>query len=136
MNTKRKGDITELSVAKKLLDIGYSVSFPFGDNERYDLIVDYGKNLKKSQIRHAVKRGDYLVFKCYSNHRKNGKIRRTTFKKGEIDEFLVWNEVLKNVYRIPIEQTPNSEMRLRLNPTDNNQSKNVNWAKEYQIQSR
>lgn len=46
-NTNRKGDIAELAVAQKFLELGYYVSFPFGDDSPYDLIVDMNGELKR-----------------------------------------------------------------------------------------
>jgi hypothetical protein len=42
-DTKSKGDISELRVAVELTGIGYSVSKPLGENQRYDLIADDGE---------------------------------------------------------------------------------------------
>lgn len=133
MNTKRKGNIAELSAAKKLAQQGKPVSFPFGDNERYDIVVEEKEGLKKAQVRKATKRKNYLVFKCYSNHRKQGEIKRETFTSGEIDFFLVWYQELDRLFEIPVEDAPKTEMRLRLEKPQNNQTENVNWAENYEI---
>lgn len=135
MNTKDIGDLGELSAAKKLISQGKSVSFPFGDNERYDLIIDNGEELKKAQVRKGVERDGYIVFKCYSNHRNSGNIKRESFDEAEIDCFLVWHREENNIYEIPIEETPKTEMRLRLSNPSNNQSKKVNWAENYLLTS-
>jgi len=76
MNTKDIDDLAELSAAKTLKSQGISVSFPFGDNQRYDLILDDDGELERAQVRKASKRDRYLVFKCYSNHRANGEIKK------------------------------------------------------------
>lgn len=131
MDTKDKGNLAELAAAKKAISKGLSVSFPFGDNERYDLIIDYGDKLERAQVRKASQREGYLVFKCYSNHRSGGEIKRESFQEDEIDVFLVRRQENDEIYRIPVDETPATEMRLRLGQTGNNQEKNVNWADDY-----
>ncbi len=134
MNTKDIGDLAELSAAKKLKSKGMSVSFPFGDNERYDLILDDGNDLERAQVRKAAKRENYLVFKCYSNHRSSGEIKRESFQEDEIDCFLVWYREEDRIYKVPVEETPETEMRLRLEKTGNNQEQNINWSSEYLLE--
>jgi len=84
-------------------------------------------------VRKASKRDNYIVFKCYSNHRSDGEIKRDTFEESEIDCFLVWYQEKEKIYKVPIEESPKTEMRLRLRRTENNQRKNVNWADDYKI---
>jgi hypothetical protein len=131
MNTKDLGDLTELSAAKKLISAGNAVSFPFGDNERYDLILDGKNRLEKVQVRKATRREGYLFFKCYSNHRSNGDIKRVSFDENEIDCFLVWYREKDELYKVPIQEAPKTEMTLRIGETGNNQEQNVNWTSDY-----
>ncbi len=45
MNTKQVGDETEARIIAALIGEGYSVSVPFGDNDRCDLVLDTGTEL-------------------------------------------------------------------------------------------
>ncbi|WP_414836625.1 group I intron-associated PD-(D/E)XK endonuclease [Candidatus Nanohalococcus occultus] len=132
MHTKDVGDLAEIAVAKKVMSLGKSVSFPFGDNERYDLLVDDG-DIQKAQVRKAAYKQDCLVFRCYSNHRENGEIVRESFSSEQIDVFYVWCQEIDEVFKIPVEQVPNSTMSLRMEPAENGQKKGVNWAEDYRI---
>jgi hypothetical protein len=40
LNTKRRGELAELAFTLKAASLGFGVSRPFGDSERYDAIVD------------------------------------------------------------------------------------------------
>lgn len=40
LNTKRRGELAELAFTLKAARLGFGVSRPFGDSERYDAIVD------------------------------------------------------------------------------------------------
>ena len=47
------GYITELQVISKLMEYG-DVSIPYGNNSRYDCILDYNGKLLKIQIGYAL----------------------------------------------------------------------------------
>jgi len=52
MNTSNtKGIKTELEIILKFIELGYSVSIPYGNNNRYDLILDIGDKLNKVQCK-------------------------------------------------------------------------------------
>src|SRR5579862_4289978 len=40
LNTKRRGELAELAFTLKAARLGFGVSRPFGDSERYDAIID------------------------------------------------------------------------------------------------
>jgi hypothetical protein len=40
LNTKRRGELAELAFTLKAASLGFGVSKPYGDSERYDVIVD------------------------------------------------------------------------------------------------
>lgn len=65
------GITAELRVAVKLLDNGFSVSWPFGDMEGYDLIADSGKRLARIQVRSTTKPQRCGTYKI--TFRKGGK---------------------------------------------------------------
>lgn len=52
-NTPRQGEKSELAVASELMMDGYGVSFPFGHNHQYDLIVDKDGRLYRIQVKTA-----------------------------------------------------------------------------------
>jgi hypothetical protein len=56
-NTPRQGEKSELAVASELIMQGYGVSFPFGHNHQYDLIVDKEGTLYKIQVKTAKNEG-------------------------------------------------------------------------------
>jgi hypothetical protein len=52
-NSPRQGEISELAVASELMMKGYSVSFPYGHEHQYDLIVDKDGTLYRIQVKTA-----------------------------------------------------------------------------------
>jgi hypothetical protein len=83
--TKRRGELAELAFILKARTLGFSLAKPFGDSERYDFIVDSGKDLWRIQVKSTttVLNGRYHV---NSHRRTNGNV--VAYDPSEID-FLV-----------------------------------------------
>ena len=55
-----------------LWDAGYAVSVPFGENTRYDLVIDDGQRLARVQCKTGRLRKGAIIFKTastYAHHR-------------------------------------------------------------------
>ena len=52
-DTKRRGEIGEAAFLAKAASLGFGVAKPWGDSERYDLIVDVAGRLLKVQVKSA-----------------------------------------------------------------------------------
>ena len=51
LNSKQKGNITELECMLAFVKLGYNVLIPYGDCERYDFVVDIKGNFYKIQVK-------------------------------------------------------------------------------------
>ena len=98
-STKAKGNLTELAVMMKAIELGIVVSVPYGDCDKYDQIWDIGNKLLKVQVKTARQAGMYnnFTFNCYSV--ANGKKHKYT--KQDIDYFATIYD--NKVYLIPVE---------------------------------
>ena len=76
MNTKYRGNITELETILAFAKLGYNVLIPYGDCERYDYVVDINNNFYKIQCKTSSSDDENASFKfsCRSCNRKCGKI--------------------------------------------------------------
>ena len=101
MNVNTKGKITELEILTLITKLGYSVSIPFGDKDKYDQIWDINGKLLKVQIKTCRWKNDEhtgIIFNCYSVC--NGKKHK--YSKNEIDYFAtIWEN---KCYLIPVEE--------------------------------
>ena len=116
MNTSEKGDASEAAVISKLKLIGIEVSIPFGDSARYDIIIDDGSELLRTQVKTATERksSDTITFNCYTDSYKNGGERNTkSYTPDEIDGYAVYSPSLDECYWVPVEDSPSSKMTLR-----------------------
>ncbi len=122
--TNMKGDVAELAVATRYLELGYWVSKPFGDDAPYDLIVDFNGELKRIQVKHVKPKNECLNIKLNSS---TGKKYKET-----VDLIAAWDCVNKNVYEInPNNFKAEKILALRLKQTKNNQSSGVIYAEKY-----
>ena len=133
MNSKRIGNITEMSVALAFQKLDIPVAIPFGDCERYDLIADIKGKLYKIQCKtSSYYRGDQdrISFSCRSTSTKNGQTVNHRYTANEIDFFAtVWED---KCYLVPVEQT-SCEKILRLVPPKNGQKVGVNMLEDYSL---
>ena len=136
MNSKRKGNITELAIALAFQKLDIAVSIPFGDCERYDMIVDIKGRLYKIQCKTAsYRRGDTskISFSGRSTSTKHGQTVHHTYDESEVDFFAAYFPENDKCYLVPVQEV-SSEKTLRLVPPLNNNYSNVNMAEDYELE--
>ncbi|WP_435180275.1 group I intron-associated PD-(D/E)XK endonuclease [Halorussus sp. AFM4] len=130
-NTKEKGDETEAKVIHELMSQGYSVSIPFGDNDKYDLIVDDGETLYRIQCKTGWKnKQETLRFNTHSQTTREGEYHENTYH-GEVDAFIVRYPPNESLYWIDIEDVTEQKMELRFEAEIEHPS--INWAEDYEF---
>jgi len=113
MNTKDKGDISEQKIILDLIQSGYSVSQPVGDNDRYDLILDVGGELYRVQVKTARVDGNSIVFRCDSTYYgKDGSVK-SQYTNEQIDMFAAYCPETKDIVYVDVDDAPKTAMRLR-----------------------
>ena len=136
---KQKGLNTQLHCISYFSDCGFLVSTPYGDNGRYDLIVDVNGNLFRIQVKTASLWYDSngepsgIKFSCKSAriNTKESYVKRYT--KEEIDYFATfWNH---QAYVIPVEQT-SSEKVIHFFESKNNQNDRISFLEDYTVQKQ
>jgi len=130
-NSKDTGDQTEAKIIHALIKQGYSVSIPFGDNDKYDLVVDDGESLRRVQCKTAwtTAKGT-MRFNTHSQTTKNGRYHEQTYH-GDIDAFVVLYPENGKIYWIDIEEATSQKMELRFESEIDHPS--INWASEYEF---
>lgn len=134
LNSKQKGNITEVECMLAFLKLGYNVLMPYGDCERYDFVVDIEGKLLKIQVKTSsdshIDEG-YIIFKCANKTTKEGQFIRHPYTKEQIDYFMT--SYNGQYYLIPVEET-STEKRLRFTPPKNGQLKGISFAKDYELE--
>lgn len=130
-DTKSIGDRSEAIVLAELVKRGYLISIPFGENQRYDLIIDDGTRLSRVQVKTGRLRRGVVVYNCSSSHAHRGGAARPYF--GEIEYLAVYCPDTKKVYMLPEQELTATNAHLRLSPTRNNMVKTIRWASEFEL---
>jgi len=132
MNTKTKGNISEAKALFEFQKFNIPVSLPWGDNERYDMIAEFGGKLNKIQVKTANEEGNGSIT-CYCRSSKN----HTTHKElktyeNEIDYFVFYNQIRDIIALVPISEVgSNKTIKLRVEPPKNGQVCNIRFFSDY-----
>jgi hypothetical protein len=118
-----------------LVEAGLHVFLPFGENTRYDLVVDDGVSLARVQCKTGRLRQGAVRFRTsstYAHHPNPGYVTRDYL--GQIDYFAVFCPETAGVYLIPIGDIPlRHQGALRIEPARNGQRQGIRQAAVYEI---
>jgi PD-(D/E)XK endonuclease len=133
VNSKTVGERTEAIVLAELLKAGYVVLLPFGDNQRYDLVIEKDGSFHRVQCKtaHLARTGGAISFKTCSTYAHRGRPNRGY--RGEADYFGVYSPDLKKVYLVPVEDVGESMASLRIETSRNGQTQGVRLAEQYEV---
>ena len=105
------GITTEVIVAQKFIEKGYIVSIPYGNNSRYDMIVDTDKNRYRIQVKHASinDNGSYTVNTSNTVTTASGNSKKY-YTKEDVD-FIV-TVIEDQLVVIPVEMVEHSQSKI------------------------
>ncbi|USZ71362.1 group I intron-associated PD-(D/E)XK endonuclease [Natronosalvus halobius] len=113
MNTKQTGDETEATILAALIAMGHSVSIPFGDNDKYDLLLDTGTRILRVQCKTGWVEGDVIRFKTASKTTVDGTDTVVDYD-DTIDGFAVRCRETDELYWVPMEDAGKKSTYLRI----------------------
>ena len=132
---KDVGDRSMLAIMYALRARGYDLLVPFGENTRYDLVIDNGRSLAKVQCKTGRLRAGAIHFATCSTyaHHPNPKLRFRPYG-SEVDVFAVYCAGTGCVYLIPSRDiAPKRTATLRVTPARNQQRRGIRPASQYEI---
>lgn len=130
MNAKAIGEVSEVMILAALVSRGYVVSKPFGDNQRYDLVVETPEQdgvLKRVQCKTGKLYDGVVKFSC-SNRVYNGERRNY---KGQADLFAVFCPQNSCIYLVNVDEFGDFTGSLRVTYPKNGQTTGIQWASKY-----
>ena len=131
---KGKEDLAELKVACDLIDRGYQIAIPYGEDCDFDLVVIRDGSLERVQVKHATSRDGVIPVKCRTHSLTNGKVRRTKhYTSAIIDWLAIYDRTTDRCLYLPASELGcgRSLLHLRLIPTRNGQSIGIRYAEHY-----
>jgi hypothetical protein len=134
---KLVGDQAEAMVIARLVQAEKTVLLPFGENQRYDIVLDEGDRFVRIQCKTGRLRNGAINFPTcstsYHHPNNRGTIHYRHTYSGQVDMFGVYCPETDGVYLVPVAGTPGFQASLRLAQSKNNQSKRVRWARDYEL---
>ena len=125
---KDVGERSEACVLASLLKGGKVVLQLFGDNQRYDLVVDEAGKFVRIQVKTGRIKNGAVTFQPGS--RAGGKGKRLGYA-GQADIFAVYCPDNDSVYLVPVEDVGMNLASLRISPPKDGRTKTIRWAKDY-----
>lgn len=117
----------------RLSKAGKTVSIPFGDGCRYDLVVDEDGKLKKMQCKTGcLKNGVIRVLVSSPTRKTKDKGWGMKDYKGEVDVFGVYCPQNDKVYIVPADEVGKNAISLRVGDAKKLR-KDIRWAKDYEM---
>ena len=137
MHPKLVGDITTAAVLTRLLEAYGNVSIPFGDNQRYDLLIDTGEGFLRVQCKTGRLRDGIVIFNaCSSSYHHPSRGTKEFYNhvyRDQADVFAVYCPQTEDVYLVPVEDVGVSKGSIRVDPPANHQAKGIRWAKDHLV---
>lgn len=110
--SKKQGELVELKFYQEAYERGYIVSKPFGDNTKYDFIVDSGKKLSRVQVKSVGVRDTAIRANRYRVLASHGKNNKQPYTKDQIDVLVAYVIPLNSWYIIPVEELKSISLSL------------------------
>jgi len=127
MHIKTKGYIAEIYVTAKLIEDGWRVLNPIGENNRYDLVAEREGKFIRIQVKYVTPKDGALAVNCRSSN--NWSVLH--YSPEEIDVIAVFNSKDKAIYFVPVSKINHSLFKLRIEPAKNNQKTKIHLAKDF-----
>jgi len=131
---KTKGDLAELKVAADLIEPGYRIAIPFGEDHDFDLILCRDDKLERVQVKYSQSNGDVIPVRCSSHSLTNGRVRQTKrYTAATIDWLAVYDATTRRCFYIPSAElgAGKNKLHLRLRATKNCQRRGIRFADDY-----
>ena len=130
MNPKAIGERTEGIVLGHLMKLGHVVLLPFGNNQRYDIVIDVAGRFVRGQCKTGrLKNGCITFWACSTN----GFLKKKTGYRGQIEVFWVYCPENGKVYQVPVDKVGQTQVALRVAPPKDRRIKTIRWASEFEI---
>lgn len=132
LTSNLKGHIAFTKTLTRALELGYVPSIPTFDT-RYDLILDYGNNLLRVQVKYANgvstnSEGSVRVKLSYETRTR----KKYKYQPNEVDALIVYIPKVDKLCYIPPELFINKDaLSIRIERSKNNQNKRVILAENY-----
>ena len=131
MHPKQRSQCSEAAILFEFTRRGVTVLEPFGDNERYDFVVEICGRFYRVQVKTGRLNNGRVQFETRSSGTLTRKVKKEGYD-GQIDIFAVYSPDLEQSYIVPIDEAPRTSMGLRVEQAQKD-SPNINWADDFSM---
>jgi hypothetical protein len=134
LTPSQKGAAAEAAITAMAIQLGLTVLRPLCEGRRYDIVIDLDPELLRVQCKMARRLSGVLSVGLQTSRHTPGGYVRTSYTAAEVDAIAAYSPDLHRGFLIPIDEVSgHREVRLRLNPTQNNQAHGIKWARDYEF---
>lgn len=132
MSTKLKGNKAESIIMSEFIRREIPVLIPFGDNEKYDLVVEIDGKFKSVQVKYGAYKNGCVIADV--RHRiGNKRINYETYA-NKVDYIAIWCEYNNVSYLIPILEADKTYITLRIeNPKTFSPLTTIMWGVDFEF---
>lgn len=132
--TKQKGDISEAKCLLEFQKRGIPVLIPWGDKERYDLVIELNGSFYRVQVKTANECRSGAVM-CYTRSSHDHTTHKRYYKyQNQVDFFFFYNFQLDKCALVPMSVVGDkSSICLRVDAPKRNQTKNIKYFDDFSI---
>jgi hypothetical protein len=124
-------------VIARLVQAGKVVLIPFGENQRYDLVIDEGDRFVRVQCKTGRIRAGAVYFSTcsstYHHPANQGTKQYNHSYEDQADLFGVYCPATDRVYLVPVNAVGARAASLRIEPARNSQVSGVRWARDFEF---
>jgi len=134
LTPSQKGAAAEAAITAMTIELGLTVLRPLCEGRRYDLVIDLEPDLLRVQCKLARHLDGVVSVRLQTSRYTPGGYVTTSYTAAEVDAIAAYSSELHRGFLIPIaEASDRRELRLRLEPTRNNQARGIKWAQDYEF---
>jgi hypothetical protein len=137
VHPKLVGDRSTAMVLARLLEIYEIVLLPFGENQRYDLVIESESGFIRVQCKTGRLRNGVIKFNACSityhhpNRLPGQGVQASLSRSGDV--FGIYCPETDKVSVVPVEEIGKNAGSLRVERALNNQAQRIRWAGDYEI---
>lgn len=138
ITSKELGILGETKSLTKLIEMGYTVSIPYGDNAPYDFLIHKsGSNILKVQVKTSTQTKNGKTTFELSRRRGNTSRREdVAYTSADIDYYILYSACRDKVYAVNFNECESSHsFNIRYEPPINGRYDNVNMENDYLIEN-
>jgi PD-(D/E)XK endonuclease len=127
------GERSEAAIFAELVKRGHRVLIPYGNNQRYDLLIDVGGRFLRAQCKTGRLRDGVIRFNTVSTRVNTVRTFITPYDTDQIDLFLIYCPDTERVYALDVGEAASGHGALRVDPAANGQAKRIRWAADHEL---